>query len=75
MAKKVKELPERLGGGMSEQYPWDEWLDGDVWMLAQGEDFDVVPTSFANTVRSAAKRRGYSVTTRIRGNSIYVQRM
>ena len=24
------------------KYDWDKWLDGDIWLLTEGEDFDTV---------------------------------
>lgn len=46
------------------QYPWDEWLDGHVWELEQGDDFTVDVKSFRATAAGAAVRSGLKVTIR-----------
>jgi hypothetical protein len=28
------------------RYPWDQWTNGETWVLTQGEDFDVTVDSF-----------------------------
>lgn len=45
------------------KYPWDEWLDGSVWKLTKGEDFDVEPDSMTVTIYTTAKKRGHKVRT------------
>lgn len=66
MARKLEALPERknVGAGRKEQYPFDEWFDGDPWLLIEGEDYTCKKTSFESSVRSAAFRRGLDVTIR-----------
>lgn len=34
MAEKLATMPKKTG-----RHPWDEWTDGDVWKITQGEDF------------------------------------
>lgn len=71
MARKVQELPSR---SRSENYPYDEWFDGDIWEISQDEDF---PKANVNSMRAnlqgAAKRRGLKLTTRLDGESIVFQ--
>lgn len=38
MAKVIEELPKR--GGKKAKYPLAQWLDGQVWELTQGVDYD-----------------------------------
>jgi len=47
-------------------YPWDDWLDGDVWELVPGDDFMGKPATFrASAVAQAARRDGKVRTQRI----------
>lgn len=69
MARTVTELPPQ----QYEAYPWDQWLNGDVWELAHGDDFKGSPAHFRNTARAAAQRRGLTVQTRIRDRHVYVE--
>lgn len=45
------------------RYPWEEWLDGDVWMLEKDVDYQRDNVSFRVAVHQAAKSRGMSVMT------------
>ena len=36
MARKVDKFPELPS---QSRYPWDSWLDGDIWELTPGDDF------------------------------------
>jgi hypothetical protein len=56
MAERVTrhEWPRRYNGG---KYPWDEWLDGNVWRLTVGEDFTVEKAAFRTAAYAAAARR------------------
>jgi hypothetical protein len=62
----LEALPERknVGAGRTEMYPFDEWFDGNPWLLVEGEDFTCKRASFDSSVRSAATRRGLKVTVR-----------
>ena len=66
MARMLDTLPERtnVGAGRTEAYPFDEWFDGNPWLLVEGEDYTCKPTSFDSSVRAAANRRGLKVTIR-----------
>ncbi len=41
----------------SEDYNWDEWLDGQMRVLSKDEDFVTEPSSFRSSAYQAAKRR------------------
>lgn len=63
MANKIAQFPEAPPQNM---YPWDEWLDGDVWELVPGDDFKGKPATFrASAVAQAARRDGKVRTQRI----------
>lgn len=70
MAKVVESLPSR---NRTSPYPWDEWLDGRVWCLTEGEDFGPSSGSFRQMVYTAGKRRGLAVTVNIRPEGVYLQ--
>lgn len=77
MAQVVTELPKRKGGGKgrAEKYPYDEWLDGQIWQLEEGEgkDFQVNKMSFMTSVRGAAKKRGLKLKSRVLDNAVVIQ--
>ncbi len=70
MAKKVDAWPTNTRGA---RYPWDEWLDGDIWALETGKDFGMNAENFRAQVYIAAKNRGMTVTTARKGKILYVK--
>jgi hypothetical protein len=62
-------------GTYDARYPWDEWFDGQMWKLRRGEDFDVMPSAFRSAISMAASRRRVKVTTRIREDVVFLQRL
>ena len=52
---------------------WGEWLDGRIWRLERGHDFDVIPDTLDKRARAAAKRRGLKVRVRVRGDVVVIQ--
>lgn len=73
MAKPTTTIPPRGKGGRLPSYPWEEWLDGSVWEIIQGEDFDSKISSFVVTIRQAAKRHGLKVTLTTQDDRIFLQ--
>lgn len=74
MAKVIQELPRKHGGaGRSEQYPYAEWLDGQIWQLVEGEDYKSKSTSMLTNIRQAAQKRDLKVRTRFVDGGIVVQ--
>jgi hypothetical protein len=76
VATVVQELPKRTGGGgRAEKYPFDTWLDGQIWKLEQGEDKDYKATnaSFLTSLRSAAKRRDLKLRTRVAEDHVIIK--
>ena len=47
------------------RYPWDQWLDGQVWELVAGEDFTAKPETIRQSASSQATKRGGRVKTRL----------
>jgi hypothetical protein len=46
------------------KHPWDEWLDGQVWQLTEGEDFHGSRENFRAAAGAAAQNRHGKVRTR-----------
>jgi len=44
-------------------YPWDEWLDGSIVEVTEGEDVPNI-TNFRSTLHQAAERNNKSVRSR-----------
>ena len=68
MAKSVKQIP---SGRRS--YPWSRWLDGGVWELRQGEDFDCEPKTFVQCAGHYRRRKGLEFKIAKRGDVVYIQ--
>lgn len=60
-------------GGPVSKYPWDEWLDGSVWRLIGGRDFQVPADNFRRHVCTTAKRRGLEVRTTVQDGDVILQ--
>lgn len=66
MAKTLAAFPSENESVKRNRYPWDKWLDGQVWELrkgspdevkAQDADFHVTPKSFESAVKQAVATR------------------
>ena len=55
------------------RYPWDEWLDGRIWKLTAGDDFNGTARDFSSHIRISAYRRNLLMTIRREGNHLYIQ--
>ena len=71
MAKVLKQFA--FGGRAGVKYPWDEWLDGQIWELTHGKDFNCVTGNFRSVVYVEAKRRGKKVRASVKENSLVIQ--
>jgi hypothetical protein len=49
------------GRGRKSKYPWDEWADGQIRRLVQGEDFDVKLETIIQSAYHHAKKNGVKV--------------
>ena len=45
----------------STKYPWDQWTDGEWWMIRKDEDFDTSTSSMRSMLMTHAKRHGMTV--------------
>lgn len=65
MAVKLDEMPKKRG-----RYPWDEWTDGSVVKVTQGEDFQTAVESFRTQLYGKARSLGKKVELVIEDKSI-----
>lgn len=70
MARTVDEMPPRQGWS---KYPWEEWMDGQIWELSYGEDFDCAPQNFVIQCHNKAKLLNCRVETRTIDEIVYIQ--
>lgn len=63
----------RRGSGRDEKYPFDEWFDGNVYELVEGEDFDAKRSTMATVIHTAATKRDLIVATRMTQDGIAIQ--
>jgi hypothetical protein len=61
----VKRLERFPVSTATSRYPWDELLNGDVWELVSGDDFQSRPATVISNARNQARRRGGRVRTRL----------
>lgn len=59
--------------GRPTKYDWDTILNGEVWRLTQGEDFQVPPDQFRRAVIGKARAWGIKVQTTVDRRSVIVQ--
>jgi hypothetical protein len=61
MARKLDQFP----GLSTRRYPWEDWLNGDVWQLFEGEDFNSKTRTIVQSARTRAKRMDGTLRTRL----------
>ena len=68
MATKLKKYDwdnsSNMTKGEKAVYPWDEWLDGSIWRLTHGKDFQPHPLMMERIIRTRATGRGARVQLR-----------
>lgn len=57
------------------KYPWHEWLNGSMWLLIQGEDFDMPLEQFRLYVLRYCSEHSVQVKTKKNreGNALYIK--
>jgi hypothetical protein len=48
------------------RYPWNDWFDGDIWKLTQGEDFDTSPLMMERIIRTRASNKNHKAKVTLR---------
>jgi len=72
MAVKAKK-PVDFKNSRHSKYPWDEWLDGDQWILTPGKDFTTTSEAFSSAMWRASKVRGLRSKTMVQDGKLYLQ--
>ena len=62
MAEVLEKLPSWAKRGRRTIYPYDQWFDGQVWLLTRGIDFVQERRGMATRIRSISKHRGLKIT-------------
>lgn len=65
MAERLDKFPEPAANSNVWKYPWKDWLDGGIWRLVKGEDFDVSSESMRVQSILAGRRRNMAVRTQV----------
>jgi hypothetical protein len=74
MAEKLKQFPARHNVGRPVGSKYDKYLDGNVWKLQQGIDFEGAPERFIRAIRQHANnRRDLGLSAMIDGDTVIVQ--
>jgi hypothetical protein len=76
MPRVLEELPKAArgsGAGRAEKYPFDEWFDGNIYELVEGEDFDAKRSTLATVIHNAATKRDLIVATRMTQDGLAIQ--
>ena len=62
-------------GGFHTKYPWDLWLNGQVWKLVEGIDYKCSSASIRASAGGAARTRKLTVHTNmiLEGKGIVLQ--
>lgn len=69
----AKQLEDFDFGTPRSKYPWDEWLDGNIWELVEGEDYVCGTESMYVTFRTKCHSRGLIPRTKRNQHSVIVQ--
>lgn len=67
-----QEVIRRAQAGRPRKYDWDKYLDGNIYRVTRGVDFDCQVTGFAQGVRNMAKEYGLYVRIRREGDDSLV---
>lgn len=57
------------------KYPWDLWLDGQIWKLVRGKDYDCASSSMRAGAHLAGQARNKKVRTNMTsdGDAVVIQ--
>jgi len=75
----IRKFPQALSegdfdfGATPGRYDWDSLMDGTIWRMVHGTDFDVKPTSFITSAKKAANKRGKGLRIRQDGDDVVLQ--
>lgn len=55
------------------KHNWDLWLDGQIWRLTKGEDFDSKPSSLRASAAKQADNRNKDLRFNVDGDTVVLQ--
>lgn len=61
------------GGGRTSKYPWATWLDGSIWSLEAGKDYDGKTRSLTSAAAGHAKKLGLKLRTEVSETGVILQ--
>lgn len=62
-------------GGRVSKYPWHRWLDGRVWQLKMGEDFECKLGTFRSLVVNQGAKQMWEIwTKKVDEKTLLIQR-
>ena len=70
MAMIIKEFPARQGKTF---YPWDDWMDGNIWQAVAEVDFHITPEVFRQGLYQRASHCDTTVRTSVDGDVVTFQ--
>lgn len=62
MAKRVDRFMKDRGDA-PRRYPWSAWMDGSIWEIRQGDDYDVATENMRVNLHERARNYGQVVRT------------
>ncbi len=65
MAEIVEDHNWNAPGRRREAYPWDDWTNGKIWKITQGEDFEVRMSSMQSQLRNRYRYKAQGFKVRI----------
>lgn len=75
MAKQLKDFAFRSTARITNKYDWDSWLNGKIWELERGVDFEIDPSGMRTACYLMAKRRGLNLTVHMSDKKLVLQAM
>jgi len=63
MGRRVASFEKDVQQETLRRYPWEQWCDGSIWEIRQGEDYDVPTENMRVNLHERAKQRVMKVRT------------
>lgn len=73
MAQKLEEFDFTASRGGAQKYPWKDWMNGEIYRVTEGEDFEVAARNFRTSLFNAAKRHDLKVRTKQEEGAVVFQ--
>lgn len=73
MAVRVEDFPDGTLAASNRKYPWEDWLDGSIWALTPGEDFQTSVKVMRQQFSSKASANNMRFRSSVANGVLYVQ--